>query len=74
MSSDFYDQLAPFYHLLYGDWEAAVRTQGEALARLLHMRGVAGLKTCRSEWRSGWAGFSAWPSGAFTRCAARGEN
>ena len=40
MSSDFYDQLAPFYHLLYGDWEAAVRTQGEALARLLHVRGV----------------------------------
>lgn len=40
MSSDFYDRLAPFYHLLYGDWDAAVRTQGEALACLLHMRGV----------------------------------
>lgn len=40
MSSDFYDRLAPFYHLLYGDWDAAVRTQGEALARLLDMRGV----------------------------------
>lgn len=40
MSSDFYDRLAPFYHLLYGDWDAAVRTQGEALAHLLHTRGV----------------------------------
>lgn len=40
MSSDFYDRLAPFYHLLYGDWDAAVLTQGQALARLLHARGV----------------------------------
>lgn len=40
MSSDFYDRLAPFYYLLYEDWDAAVRTQGEALASLLHTRGV----------------------------------
>jgi SAM-dependent methyltransferase len=40
MSSDFYDRLAPFYHLLYGDWDAALRNQGEALARLLHTQGV----------------------------------
>lgn len=40
MSTDFYDRLAPFYHLLYGDWDAAVRSQGESLARLLHARGV----------------------------------
>ncbi len=39
-SSDFYDRLAPFYHLLYGDWEAAIRTQGDALARLLAAEGV----------------------------------
>ena len=23
-TADFYDQLAPYYHLLYGDWERAV--------------------------------------------------
>ena len=40
MSSNFYDRLAPFYHLLYGDWDAAVRNQGEALAQLLKGWGV----------------------------------
>ena len=33
--TDFYDRLAPYYHLLYGDWETAVEKQGAALARLL---------------------------------------
>ena len=37
----FYDDLAPFYHLLYGDWEAAIRAQGSALERLLLERGVS---------------------------------
>ena len=33
---DFYDGLAADYHLLYGDeWDAAVRRQGSALARLI---------------------------------------
>lgn len=41
MSHDFYDQLAPYYHLLYGDWRAAVDTQGAALAALLRAEGVA---------------------------------
>jgi glycine/sarcosine N-methyltransferase len=36
----FYDQLAPHYHLLYGDWEAAIAGQGAALARLLEGHGV----------------------------------
>lgn len=39
-ASSFYDELAPFYHLLYADWESAVRVQGAALARLLEARGV----------------------------------
>lgn len=37
----FYDRLAPHYHLLYGDWEASVASQGAALARLLAGHGVA---------------------------------
>lgn len=28
---DFYDELAPFYHLIFPDWEASVARQGEAL-------------------------------------------
>ena len=35
MTADFYDQLAPFYHLLYPDWERAVEIQGRALGALL---------------------------------------
>jgi len=38
--SAFYDRLAPYYHLLYGDWEAAVAKQGAALASLLGKFGV----------------------------------
>ncbi|HKX42469.1 MAG TPA: hypothetical protein VJO99_15025 [Burkholderiaceae bacterium] len=37
--TDFYDRLAPYYHLLYGDWETAVEKQGTALARLLGLAG-----------------------------------
>ncbi|HEX9173463.1 MAG TPA: class I SAM-dependent methyltransferase [Telluria sp.] len=40
MTQHFYDELAPFYHLLYGDWEGAVKKQGEALAALLHDLGI----------------------------------
>lgn len=40
MTAAFYDQLAPYYHLLYGDWESSVAKQGEALARLLREAGV----------------------------------
>jgi SAM-dependent methyltransferase len=38
--ADFYDRLAPFYHLLYGDWYKAVSEQGEALSLLLGELGV----------------------------------
>jgi SAM-dependent methyltransferase len=31
----FYDELAPHYHLLFEDWDATVRWQGEVLNRLL---------------------------------------
>ena len=41
MTMRFYDELAPFYHLLYGDWEQAVDVQGTALAALLLSHGVA---------------------------------
>jgi SAM-dependent methyltransferase len=32
---DFYDQLSPFYHLLYKDWEAGVEWQAECLSRII---------------------------------------
>ena len=32
---DFYERLAPWYHLIYPDWEASVAHQGEVLDRLL---------------------------------------
>lgn len=38
---EFYDGLAPHYHLLYGDWQAAVERQGAALSALLAGFGVA---------------------------------
>jgi SAM-dependent methyltransferase len=31
----FYDDLAPIYHLIYADWPASVRAQGEALDSLI---------------------------------------
>jgi glycine/sarcosine N-methyltransferase len=39
-AAPFYDRLAPYYHLLYDDWDAAVARQGAALARLLEANGV----------------------------------
>ena len=32
---DFYNQLAPFYHLIYPDWEASVRQQAGALDSII---------------------------------------
>jgi len=31
----FYDALAPWYHLVYPDWEASIAWQGRALSSLL---------------------------------------
>jgi SAM-dependent methyltransferase len=33
--SDFYDQLAPYYHLLYEDWDASIAAQGELLDNII---------------------------------------
>jgi SAM-dependent methyltransferase len=35
MTTSFYDELAPYFHLLYGDWEGAILGQGAAIASLL---------------------------------------
>ena len=40
MTAGFYDQLAPFYHLLYADWERSADTQGRALDALLGELGL----------------------------------
>jgi glycine/sarcosine N-methyltransferase len=34
-TSDFYDQLAPDYHLVHQDWEASIELQADALDRLI---------------------------------------
>jgi glycine/sarcosine N-methyltransferase len=41
MVRTFYDRLAPFYHLLYSDWERSIGRQGAALSMLLRELGVA---------------------------------
>jgi SAM-dependent methyltransferase len=41
VETTFYDELAPYYHLLYADWEASIALQGAALAAVLTARGVA---------------------------------
>ena len=33
--AEFYDQLAPFYHLIYPDWEASMTQQAAALDSIL---------------------------------------
>jgi SAM-dependent methyltransferase len=40
VTASFYDQLAPYYHLLYGDWGSAAIEQGAALAGLLRQSGI----------------------------------
>lgn len=39
-TAGFYDELAPFYPLLYADWEGAIARQGAALSNLLSELGV----------------------------------
>jgi SAM-dependent methyltransferase len=41
MTHDFYDQLAPYYHLLYPNWEASSARQSRGLAHVLAEFGVA---------------------------------
>jgi len=40
MTDSFYDALAPYYHLIYPDWEASSKRQSEALAALLNEFGI----------------------------------
>jgi SAM-dependent methyltransferase len=40
MTATFYDELAPYFHLLYGDWEHAILKQGAAISSLLGEFGV----------------------------------
>jgi len=40
VNTSFYDDLAPYYHLMYADWEGAVDRQGSALAGLMKSLGV----------------------------------
>jgi ubiquinone/menaquinone biosynthesis C-methylase UbiE len=40
MTKGFYDALAPFYHLLYPDWEASSRRQSHALVALFREFGI----------------------------------
>jgi len=35
---EFYDELAPYYHLLFADWDASIRRQGEQLSRVIDAR------------------------------------
>jgi SAM-dependent methyltransferase len=34
-NTDFYDMLAPYYHLIYADWEASIENQSRALDTLI---------------------------------------
>lgn len=36
--SDFYDQLAPFYHLIFPDWNASIARQAQALDAVIRAR------------------------------------
>lgn len=35
MTNDFYDQLAPFYHLIFEDWDAAIATGADFLTGII---------------------------------------
>jgi SAM-dependent methyltransferase len=42
--TDFYDELTPFYHLIYQDWNASVNRQGEQLSTLIKTEWPTGRK------------------------------
>src|SRR5262245_15085674 len=42
--TDFYDHLAPFYHLIHADWPASVERQAEALDGLIREAWGAGVR------------------------------
>jgi SAM-dependent methyltransferase len=40
MADSFYDALAPYYHLIYPDWEKSIQRQSQALGEILREFGV----------------------------------
>ena len=44
-TNDFYDALAPFYHLIHGDWEEGMTRQGEGLDAVLREELGEGART-----------------------------
>jgi SAM-dependent methyltransferase len=43
--SDFYDQMAPFYHLIFPNWDESIERQAGQLAGIIHERWGSGAKT-----------------------------
>ena len=41
----FYDKLAPYYHLIYQDWEESIARQAQALQKVIHGQGGENLLT-----------------------------
>jgi SAM-dependent methyltransferase len=44
-AAEFYDALAPFYHLVYADWEASIGRQAQVLAATIRSAGGPQLRT-----------------------------
>ncbi|MGH7927403.1 MAG: class I SAM-dependent methyltransferase [Candidatus Binatia bacterium] len=44
-ASDFYDGLAPYYHLIFENWEASIERQGTALDSLIRSFGPPGARS-----------------------------
>ena len=45
--ANFYDRLAPFYHLIYPDWNASIARQGVSTDRLCELMVEAGFEQVR---------------------------
>ena len=44
-TTDFYDALAPYYHLIFADWDASIAWQGEQLDALIRRCGPPGARS-----------------------------
>ena len=45
MTKDFYDQMAPFYHFIFADWEESMAWQADRLDRLIQENWGPGVRT-----------------------------
>ncbi|MCJ9427555.1 class I SAM-dependent methyltransferase [Kordiimonas marina] len=45
MTNDFYDPMAPFYHLVHGDWETSIKNQAKALDSIIKAEWGNGIST-----------------------------